>query len=302
MSTSKLTRKVNFYEIRLVGTDRNPVNRDDWHTILPDAHARFLRTKAPNHTVIRNGVEYIGWAGNDANTTVDYLIIGKRRSPADNPGVDNGISMPVPLELEDGLLLVEPVYVIPVSGTPYIATIGSSGCPRSGAIAEWIERKGGYIDQDLGVSLMPVLRRDAVERLQQAEAATALTVKILAASLAENRVSRLRSALQAAKGLTDGDGTISLSISLGRHKSNRDSEVSLLDSIQELADLPEAQTAQARVVVPEGNKMKSETIDFLKDKLTAKVILDGDPNEAPTHAAMIRAMLEAISQHRSQLL
>lgn len=47
--------------------------------------------------------------------------------------------------------------------------------------------------------------------------------------------------------------------------------------------------------------MVTEMIDFIKDKLTDQVTLDGDPNEPPSHATMIRAMLEAVSKHRSQL-
>ena len=301
MVTSKIKRTVRFHEIRMLMGDRSPVNQEQWHTIFTETHSRFSKVKSPDRTIIRNGIEYVGWASNDANTTEDYFIIGRRRSPADNPGVEDGATLPTPLELEEGLLLVEPVYVISVKDTPYVVTIGSSGCPRSGAITDWITRKGGYIDQDLEVSIVPVLRRDAMNRLQRAKAATALTVKVSAASIDSSHSSRLSQALRASKGLIEDDGTISLSISLGRHKKNRDSEFALLDDVQELAGLSAANTAQARVLVPEGDKMVTEMIDFIKDKLTDQVTLDGDPNEPPSHATMIRAMLEAVSKHRSQL-
>ena len=112
-----------------------------------------------------------------------------------------------------------------------------------------------------------------MNRLQRAKAATALTVKVSAASIDSSHSSRLSQALRASKGLIEDDGTISLSISLGRHKKNRDSEFALLDDVQELAGLSAANTAQARVLVPEGDKMVTEMIDFIKNKLTDQVTL-----------------------------
>lgn len=308
MSRPTVSRTVRFFEVQLHDTtpgQEGPTLQQKWNEVIPHVHQSISSAK-PDHRlapVTRNGLEYVGWADNDSVTNENYLLIGKRRSASDNPGVEDGADVPQPLSLPTGQRLVEPSYLLPVAGTPYVATVGSSHCPRGGAMAQWLTQVGDYTSENLEIHFVPVLRKDAAQRLRRAQAGLSLTVKLPAPAIDNSWRDPIGSALGVVKGLTGGEGTVCIDISLGRHKKSRlQGEVDFLSVIQEAESLEQdAIDLKARVRVPEGDRLKSETIDFLKDVLTQRVKIDCSPDESPSATSMMLALREAIASNQSHL-
>lgn len=299
MVKSKLNRTIKFFELQAVDNDgKEIINVAD--RVFSHVHHSCQQVTLGYQDIRRNGIDYRGWSGSTQVTQEDFLLIGKRRLPVDNPGVDRGDKLPSPLELEAGGQLVEPAYVVPVLGTPYIAVLGTSNCPRSGALAEWMTVVGGYRDKDLEIHLTPVLRQDAREKLRHAKGALGFTVKI-PVNASKSIHGRLGDAFRAAEGFAGGDGSLLFEFSLGRHKKGRDSETLLLNEISKVADIPETEQAKARLRIDDHNGTTTHIVDFIQDKLTARTTIVCD-NEVPlSHDTAVSELKSAISQNREHL-
>lgn len=299
----QVERTVRFFEASVRDQDGQRVEQRSGVTVFDSAHAYAMDDAEGRYRQIRrNGVDYTGWADVAAVSISDFLLIGKVRRSADNPGVTAFGGPPTPLELGRGRL-VEPTYVVPVPGTPYIATLGTSSGPRSGAVAEWLTHVGRYADSNLMIELLPVLRRDAFDRLQQATAATGFTVR-LPANAEPGRLGHLGRMFDAARGFASDEGVLTVSFSLGRHKAGRDSETDLLDIVDEVArasEVPGAKHASANLRIPGSTGEQTRAVDFIADKLTTKVKLVVEDGAPLSHEAVVSRLVEAIGEARPHL-
>lgn len=296
-------RTVRFFKASVRDEDDRPVELQGSPSVFESAHTHAMQDEAGNYRQIRrNGVDYTGWADVSDASTSDFLLIGKVRRSVDNPGVTAAGSLPEPLELGEGHL-VEQAYVVPVPGTHYVATMGNSGAPRHGAIAEWLTHVGHYDQRNLTVKLLPVLRRDAYARLQKASGAMGFTVG-LPVGADVSLLGSLQDAVRAARGFADGEGKLTISFTIGRHKKGRDSEVDLLDVIEDLSQagsIEGVKQAAARIRVDDGDGERTQVVDFIQERLTTDIKIAVEDGQPLSHNSVVSRLVEAIDEARPHL-
>jgi hypothetical protein len=297
MPVQMIPRTVRFFKVRVVQADDTVVSGRD-REVFPLVHARCGGTAPDRREMWRNGRVYTGWAATAPVAQGDYLVVGKKRNPVDNPGVATGDGLPEPLELKG--VLVEQTYVVAVPDSPCIATLGTSNCPRSGAIADWMTRISGLGDERLSVRLVPVLRTDAQEKLRRARGALSFTVKI-PVSAADSVLGHIGNAFRAASGFADGEGELQFEFTLGRHRKGRKSEQTLLDEVAQVADLSAASKALARLRIDDEDSTVTELVDFIESKLTARVFIQCNSEVPLSNETAVRALAQAIWDNREHL-
>lgn len=74
------------------------------------------------------GRKYVGETRSEVSPSEDYLYIGKARRGADWPDISDANGVVTTLNLGNGAdALIEPAYMLPVSGTTYVAVLRTSG-------------------------------------------------------------------------------------------------------------------------------------------------------------------------------
>ncbi|QQO78139.1 hypothetical protein [Actinomyces sp. HMT897] len=297
MATRNVNRTVRFLEVKVIDRDEHPVpGKAD--QIFDLVHTHCMAAPSPEHrSTRRNGLDYTGWASTADVVGKDFLIVGKKRSPVDNPSLTVGADMPQPLVLKG--LLIEQAYVAHLSHSPYIAVMGTSGSPRPAAIADWMTHVSRLGDANLEVRLLPVMRKDAREKLRRAHGALGFTVKVPVS--VDGSTGVIKRVLEASRGMAGGEGDVTFSFSLGHHKKGRDSESQLLDEVVRLSELPGAQKATARLLVDDCESTRTEVVDFISDRLTARAVIQCDDGTPLSHEEALRALTQAIWDNREYL-
>ena len=202
-----------------------------------------------------------------------YFRVTVARYKADWPDVETK-DHAAPLSVK------EYACVFPVPDYLYIAVFKSSVGPAVGALEALINSILETALTEGKFELQPVLRRNAKERLEQSVGVSKITVRYLASKLYDKSVSgsKIDQAIKGnlgIEGLDDADYSISVGISLKRPKSIGPAQDALEKELHRLLREVNPQNnglidkLQASVLhEKDDNKLQSESIDFLKDRIT----------------------------------
>lgn len=142
-----------------------------------------------------------------------YIYIGKRRPRQDWPDRAVGDADEAPLEVDGEL--VEPMYLLPVGDTNFIATLRTTGGPTFAAAEEWIGQVLQSQGDPMDFHMRSVVRHDALQRLAHSAGVTWLDLKLAAGAAVPEDAGAISAAVQELQGQGGVDLSIGLRLSFG---------------------------------------------------------------------------------------
>lgn len=253
------------------------------------------------------GRKFLGAARYESTVGQDYIYIGRMRPGADWPDVtDDAGEIDTLASTGFNLSLVEPSYLVGVSGTNYVAFVRSSAGPSTTAITTWLNLMLGLEATETRLELRPYVRKDQLDRLARAQTATKLHLKIdpdvMTGSSPTDDVGK---ALKAAQNAGAGAVSVDLTISFGRATPTDGAGEELIDEVRKVltgsARVPFKKAVANVVLEDENGELIRDTIDFTRDRITVQQTVGADENAEPTPRVVIAALNEAISEFRSSI-
>ena len=316
-----MAKKVRFYagvEIDKDGTR---------HTWSADAWQRFMNScKKESQAFEIRGRKIAGQCESCYSPAVFYMHLTKNRELSDWPeagDASGSVSNLATRRDQTGIIsILEYTYLLPVSGTPYIALLRSSSGPMPSAIADWVSLKSDMPATGKSFELQPVLRNDARQKLNESLGVKSLEVRFEGKPDPNSTSSIERAAAEAASTIDESDYAnvkIDMSISMGRAtvvsnstEAMRKQALSILTN-NNIAKHPikdmlskgwvtklKAKTLQANPANPESNKPIIEPVDFIKEHLTEDADFGSMKDDEMTPAIILSGMLEAIGKFRKR--
>jgi hypothetical protein len=228
------------------------------------------------------------------------LYIGRRRDPADWPdhAKDGADELPLSIDGE----LVEPMYLLPMAGTNYVATLRTSAGPQPSSSAAWIS---AIIKPADGMSfcLRPVVRRDALNRLMSADQVSSVEVKIDEFSDVPDSDGTFAAALREMQAAGGTNATITVTMSYGHKTADSATSQSIIKGLTKMVSTAAGlRKASAKVSeVGAGGKLQRAELDFFNDRIAQRVSVGKSTKESQTPEVVMSAMYEAIEHFRSNL-
>lgn len=253
------------------------------------------------------GRRHVGAARQETSPALDYLYVGRLRPGADWPDVSDNAGAIASLASTgfDGSLL-EPAYLLNVSGTNYVALLRSSAGPSTTAIVAWLNQVCGFSHEGNRLELRPYVRRDQLERLGRAQAAAKIHLKIDPGVMNDAQPhDELGQALKIAQSAGAGGVSVELTVSFGNARPTNGAGEDLIAGVRELLSAGDAvpfKKASATVMVEnEEGQLVRDKIDFTMDRITVRQQVGANEDEEPTPPVVLRAMVKAIEKFRAQL-
>ncbi|MDY7542587.1 MULTISPECIES: hypothetical protein [unclassified Cryobacterium] len=296
-------RTVYFYEPIIV--DQNEKVQLVPATFWTDLHNLVLGMTPEDRQITFFGRDIEGEARAETRPSTDYFYLDRRRSGQDWPdavGTDGELGTLA----SKGVVvsLHEPAYLLPVSGTRYIAMMRSSAGPTSSAVARWLNLVLGFETVGDHLELQAVTRTDQLARLGKAQAATKVHLKILPGAMqSEEPVGKLGKALKEAQSVSYGSVSVDLMISYGNVQPDDAGGQELVRDVRELLNASTTfRKAKATVILEnEAGELEKDEIDFKRDRITIRQQIGTDEDEEPTPTVVLDAMFEAIRAFRLEL-
>ena len=207
--------------------------------------------------------------------------------------------------------ILEYAYLLPVSGTPYIAVFRSSGGPRPTAIGDWIGEVADDVPRDKEFVLQPVLRKDAKIALQRAQGVKSIQVRYEVSDPGGHSGSIVEDAvMEAARAAGDGyenivvdlcvglkgrafDQSVGSSLKKQTEKLLQDSDFGMLGSGRKMKKL-RANTWQEN----DDGGYHTDQIDLFKQRITQQIDIGDFEEEALTSERIIPLMLKSIEEFK----
>jgi len=285
-----------------VETDENEVVKQygtDWWANLLE-HVEGLPDEARRTTYRRR--RYVGSVQQTRSPSMKFLYLGKVRPGADWPDIVDAHGDSAPLASTGVSGLIEPLYLVPVSGTPYMAVMRTSGGPTWEALTDWIMDVGKYVQAGKSLHLQPYARKDQLERLAQAVGATKIHLKFdpEGAAAVTGRTQLGRSVQEAAQA---GAGAVSVEmiVSFGRTTPDEAGAEELVQGVQEIVGTNAFTKAEATILRQGSHGLEKDWINFALDKVVLTEAVGDSEDETPTPEAVMSAMSEAIRRFRDRL-
>ena len=298
-------RPVHFLEV--VEVDQNDqvhhLEGNDFWNYLWD-HAKTL---GEDRLDLRHrGTTYVGRARETVSPAAKYFHIGRRRFASDYPEIETDDETPESLSLDmiagnpKGLL--EPAFLRPISGTNCIAALRTTGAPSWSAIQTWLNDVSGWIEKDRSLELIPVVRDDADEKLHLAESAARVHVKLAGDADLSNPDGELEQALEVAQRAGSRTASVELKISYGRSLPDLAGGGGLLSGLKSIRRNPGLQKLQATLIHANQSTRNydRDTVDFIKDKVTAKVAIGDGRGTQTSHSDVMHGLSSAIDGFRAE--
>lgn len=158
-----------------------------------------------------------------SSPSVYYLHLTKNRELSDWPeaGDESGsVSNLATRRDQTGITsILEYTYLLPVSGTPYIALLRSSSGPMPSIIADWMSMKSDMSASGSSFELQPVLRNNARKKLDKALGVKSLEVRFEGKPNPDSASEIERAAAEASSSIDEIDYanmSVEFHISMGR--------------------------------------------------------------------------------------
>lgn len=298
-------RTVYFFEPAVLNQsdEAQPIEEGFWDWV----HERVTSLPEEERRVVLFGRKHVGTSREEASPALRYLYVGRLRPGADWPDVSDGAGEISSLA-STGLVgsLIEPAYLLGVSGTNYVAVLRSSAGPSTTAIASWLNHVCGFSQEDERLVLRPYVRRDQLERLGRAQQAAKVHLKVDPGVMMDVQPhDELGRAIKVAQEAGAGGVSVELIVSFGNAHPSDGAGESLVDGVRELLASDNAvafKKASATVMrEDEAGKLVRDKIDFTLDRITIRQQVGADEDEEPTPPVVLRAMAQAITKFRQQL-
>lgn len=313
-----MTKKVRFYtgvEIDNNG-NRHSWSNNAWQQLLDKCHEESQTFKIRNR-------EITGKSELCSSPSIQYLHFTKNREISDWPeaGDTSGVVTNLATRREQtGIAsILEYSYLLPVSGTPYIALLRSTSGPMPSAISSWITQKMYLPEDNTSFELQPVLRNDAQQKLNESIGVKSLEVRFEGKPNPDATSQIERAASIAAAPIDENDYVnmkIDMRISTGRasvvsHSTEamRRQALSILanNNVEKKPDKSllhnsfvtrlRANTLQEN---PNSDKPRVEQVDFIKEHLTEDVEFGSKKDDEMTPEIILIGMMEAINRFRNR--
>lgn len=213
--------------------------------------------------------------------------------------------------------ILEYSYLLPVSGTRYVAVVRSSGGPRSTAIGDWIALQKNFALVGVDFELVPVLSEDAYEKLNSAVGVKSIDIRyegVPDGIDSKSEIERAVAIAGTALGERDSvNASIELSISLGNCKVTGPATDGIQRQLHRLApsvnlvkskkDAPLGSVSRLRAMTIQSRDdgtFYSEPVDFIKEQITIQADFGDDPEVAMDPGKILDGMLDAIRKFRER--
>lgn len=255
---------------------------------------------------------YEGEIGESRAPDAKYFHILRARYLSDWPeGKDiNGISQNLGANrAQFGLNEIdEYAYLLPLTGTNYVAMFRSSGGPRPAAIADWITEYLNLAESGATFVLMPVLRTNARDKLRSAKGVKALHVRFEGPTAGDSNSDIQNAVALAGSGeshIEHSDLKVDLTLTLGRAVTSGAAPEGLLREANQLiaglnGRLAGANLTQLRaktIQEKDDGTVAVEPVDFFKERMTVRSEF-GDADTAMSPQQIVSGMFDAIRQFR----
>lgn len=250
------------------------------------------------------GRKYIGEKRLEVSPAENYLYLGKARRGADWPDISDANGVVSPLALGDGAdALIEPAYLLPVSGTNYVAVLRTSGGPSFSAIESWMTSAAGMDQQAERFALRPYVRSDQLVRLSKASGAARVHLKVdPGAFQVGGSLGVIGDAMKQVQDLGAGGVSVDMTLSFGRatptHAYAEDIAKELMKVIKKI---PVASADATLMVEDEHGEEVREKVDFLRDRVIGSEYVGSSEDEQPTPSVILTAMANAIFKFKQSL-
>jgi hypothetical protein len=250
------------------------------------------------------GRKYIGEMRTEISPAEDYLYLGKARRGADWPDISNADGVVSPLALGAGVdALIEPAYLLPVSGTTYVAVLRTSGGPSFSAIESWMSSAAGLDSQSERFVLRPYVRTDQIQRLNEAEGATKVHLKVDPGAFSDDAsVGALGNAMRQVQDLGAGGVSVDMTLSFGNARPDHAYAENVAEQVRAILGKVPLKVAEATLLVTDDEgRSKREKIDFVRDRVTGSEYVGTSEDEPATPAVVLVAMTQAIRTFKKSL-
>ena len=313
-----MARKVRFY----TGVEIDKAGKR--HTWSANAWQEFMNScMAESQTFEIRRRKIAGKCELCSSPSVYYLHLTKDRELSDWPeagDASGSVSNLATRRAQTGIIsILEYTYLLPVSGTPYIALLRSSSGPMPSAISDWMSMKSGMPETGSSFELQPVLRKNARQKLDEALGVKSLEVRF-EGKPDPNSASEIERAAAEASSSIDGSDyanmSVELHISMGRPtvvgpstEAIRKQALSILAnnnvSANPLKDLIHggwvtklrAKTIQNN---PDSDGTVIEPVDFIKEQLTEDADFGSMKDDEMTPEIILSGMMAAIGRFRKR--
>lgn len=271
------------------------VPQDVWKSILDAVES----LDADHRLKTVSGQSYRGATRTTKTPAARFLYIGKRRDPSDWPDHAKEGADGLPLSIDGEL--VEPMYIVPMPGTNYIATLRTSAGPRHSSTASWISQVIKPAD-GMEFCLRPVVRHDALIRLAAADQVASVSVRIDEFTELPDGTGTFTDAL---KEMQDAGGTsalINITMSYGHKSADSATSQSIISGLSKMLRLPGLRNASAKVSEHQSDgKVRKAQLDFFNDQIAQRVSVGSSTKEAQTPEVVMAAMYAALDHFRTNL-
>lgn len=312
-----MARKVRFYS----GVEIDKA--DERHTWSADAWQKFMHSCMDESQAFEiRGRKIAGKCEPCSSPSVHYLHLTKNRELSDWPEASDtsgSVSNLATRRDQTGIIsILEYTYLLPVSGTPYIALLRSSSGPMPSAISDWMRMKSG-MPETSSFELQPVLRNNARQKLDEALGVKSLEVRF-EGKPDPNSASEIERAAAEASSSIDGSDYANMSvefrISMGRStivgpstKAIRKQALSILannnvlpNPLKNLVHGGRVTKLRAKTIQnnPDSDKPVIEPVDFIKEQLTEDVDFGSMKDDEMTPEIILSGMMDAIDRFRKR--
>ncbi|QDM56388.1 RexA family abortive infection protein [Gordonia phage Sidious] len=292
-------RKVYFYEPYFADDDGNlhDAPADFWRTLM--AHVGTLSTVQRTKRI--SGVKFRGATRSTASPAVEFLYIGKRRPRQDWPDYTEGDADELPLEMDGEL--VEPMYLLPVTGTNYVASLRSSGGPTFAAAIEWIGQILTSQGDTMTFQMRPVVRTDALVRLSESMGVVMFDLKLEAGGTVPEDAGPISTAVRELQAEGGADLSIGLRLSFGNVIPDSNTAKDIAKHVERVISGGHGiRKAVAKILEQrtDGSISKDE-MQFFYDRMTEYVEVGESESQAQTPEVVMTAMGTATTSFRNNL-
>lgn len=296
------TRNVHFFEMIKIDQKNNvnPYHADG----LKRLHTHTLGLPEQRLKLEIGSQKVSGSARTEPSTLQEFFYIGKTRNGSDWPDMQHPNADPVPLQLPANVLgLIEPAYIVPISGTQYLAAVRTQSAPSWSMIEKWLTSVTGGLKSGYTVELRPYVREDQLKRLRSALGATKLHIKFDSGDTAPEGSGEIGKALASIQETSAFGASVELTLSFGNAKPDELVAQQLVDDLRKILDKTKPKAASATLLRhgdEDYDAIQKDHIDFIKERVTERVEIGTSPDDRPSTAVVLSSINDAIQRFRKR--
>ena len=254
-----------------------------------------------NRTKRINSMRYRGATRSVVSPAVRFLYIGKRRPRQDWPDASLNDADEQPLDMDGEL--VEPMYLLPVGSTNYIATLRTSGGPTFAAAVEWIGQVLQSQGDPMEFRMRAVVRSDALDRLGDSAGVVMFDLKLDAGADIPDDAGSISTTVRELQRQGGIDMSIGLRLSFGNVIPDSATARELARDVERIVRGGHGiRNAVAKIVeTHDDGSITKDELQFLHDRIAYTVAVGESESQAQTPEVVMTAMRVATDSFQQNL-